>query len=520
MLALMLLLVGLVPTDRATADDSSVRAHWKFDELEPQGFADASGHGRTIPLLTEPGVYDLQLTTLDHGRALVLNRDWLYVTLPEDAIAGNRFSFEAVVFVPTQSGDERWKRSLFRLAPILGTMRGADRKLIAPHADFILSHDGALTWALSDGTTARTSAGALRRDVWQHVAAVADDAEIRVLVNGQIVARAARVGSTPIPWRGLLSMGSWAQETRTNHALAMDEVRILARALQAPEVAERWRQVSRQYPVTQRPASDKPVRFSVMTYNTFHGFRGYGPAPATAPAPAVANPPTPRERSPRDTALSLVPTFARFDLDFIALQEVASSSPPTEALAQALNMQLRQMVRGGALMSRLRFTDPQNHLPFDFDKQFKGQTRHVFSVRLEVPGYGPVDVYAVHLWPAIEELVEDVHLLQLLEQRRRLGIPQVIVGDFNRLPEAELFRRLAQRGWQSPNTQDDPTLRGTKVRSLSAIDHIWWRGLEGWQVQENAVVREAAVIPDATGWSPSDHLPVRATWVLPVADRP
>jgi hypothetical protein len=61
--------------------DETLLAHWSFDRLETDGkqyFADASSHGRAIPLLADTSAYDLQLTSLDDGRALLLTRDWLY----------------------------------------------------------------------------------------------------------------------------------------------------------------------------------------------------------------------------------------------------------------------------------------------------------------------------------------------------------------------------------------------------------------------------------------------------------
>jgi endonuclease/exonuclease/phosphatase family metal-dependent hydrolase len=181
-------------------------------------------------------------------------------------------------------------------------------------------------------------------------------------------------------------------------------------------------------------------------------------------------------------------------------------------LASLLHMPAHFVDRGGAALIRRPLGRPQSFLSLNLTSEYQGQTRHVFRCRFDVPGYGPVDAFAVHLWPAGGELVEDLHILQLLEDQRRLGVPQLLLGDFNRTHDCELFRRLRQRGWVTQSTQENRALQGTKVIGHNAIDGVWWRGMEDWEVLECQPIRHERTMPNEKGFASSDHLPVRAVW--------
>ncbi len=509
--------------------DDTVLAHWAFDRLETtatQHFADASGQGRDIPLLADVTAYDLQLTKVDDGRALLLTRDWLSHDLRLPA-GVPEYTIEMAVFVTAgparaSSADETpglrlhpWKRSLLQIAPMLGTPRRADRDALQPGLQLAVDHSGGLTVALADGTNVQTPPATVRRDAWQHVAATVNEHRASLWVNGREVGSGLRPARPVSLTSGLLSIGRLPSGQTPVQSIAIDELRLLSRAVDGQAMAQRWAQLRGRYPVVDRPAAARPVTLSVMTYNTFHGFRGYR-LPAVDPATPTSAGHT--DRSPPDLARYLQPIFAEHPLDFCGLQEVELNQPVVRELAQLLEMPEEFVARGGAALVRRPLGRPQSFLPLNFNDTYRGQTRHLYRCRFHVPGHGPVDAFAAHLWPAAEELVEDVQILQLLDDQRRLGVPQILLGDFNRGPDAELFRRLRQRGWTTHSPEGDSASGGTKVAGNSRIDGIWWRGLDNWEVLDCGPVRHERAVPDAQGFATSDHLPVRAVWRRTKAD--
>jgi len=503
--------------------DETLLAHWSFDRLETDGkqyFADASSHGRAIPLLADTSAYDLQLTSLDDGRALLLTRDWLYHDwrLPAEV---PQYTVEMVLFVAagpagrsvTEEGvglqSPPWTRSLLRIGPMLGTPRRVDRDALKPGLQIVVDHVGALTLALADGTVVRTQPRAVRRDLWQHVAATVNPQQASLWINGREVSSSPRPAKPASLPSGLLSIGQLPFGQASVPSIAIDELRVLSRVVDGQLMAHRWAQLRGRYPVVERPVAAEPVTLSVMTYNTFHGFRGYWLPKAGQAAPASA---PLADRPPPEVARYLQPIFAETPLDFLGLQEVELNQPVVRELASLLDTPAEFVARGGAALVRRPVGRPQSFLPLDFNDTYRGQTRHLYRCRFHVPGHGPVDAFAVHLWPAVEELVEDVQILQVLDDQRRLGVPQVLLGDFNRRPEGELFRRLQQRGWSTRSSQVDPARQGTKVVGHSSIDGIWWRGLDDWEVLECQPLCHERAASNDDGFAASDHLPVRAVW--------
>ncbi|MBM3276023.1 MAG: endonuclease/exonuclease/phosphatase family protein, partial [Candidatus Sericytochromatia bacterium] len=131
----------------------------------------------------------------------------------------------------------------------------------------------------------------------------------------------------------------------------------------------------------------------------------------------------------------------------------------------------------------------------------------VLFTRLDVAGFGPVDVYDTHYQahgPYTKERLHDNSVLQAMFKEQDAGHPAFLLGDFN-FPEggteyADLMNRLGPRDLYRAHR---PTEKGGTSKSGSRIDYVFCVPARDYDV----TVLDSAVMFEGTGLS--DHNGVR-----------
>ncbi|MEW4530717.1 endonuclease/exonuclease/phosphatase family protein [Maioricimonas sp. JC845] len=187
--------------------------------------------------------------------------------------------------------------------------------------------------------------------------------------------------------------------------------------------------------------------------------------------------------------------------DLVALQEVDSNVRRSESVDQPAelarltgmegvfggNIELQGGGYGNAVLSRLPIVRHENHRLPRFDN---GEQRGVLEVEVTLPGdRGRLLLLATHFDHRRNER-ERIASAEAINRMvaKRSGLPALLAGDLNALPESETLRVLG-RQWTRSNAEVQPTFPAQKPNRQ--IDYVLFRPEGRWKVVETKVLDES-----------------------------
>ncbi|MFG0333039.1 MAG: endonuclease/exonuclease/phosphatase family protein [Maioricimonas sp. JB049] len=238
------------------------------------------------------------------------------------------------------------------------------------------------------------------------------------------------------------------------------------------------RRAAREVVFATAPASE-PLRLCVLSYNIHHA-----------------------EGVDRKLDLERIAGVIRaVEPDLVALQEVDRDVRRSESVDQPAelarltgmegvfggNIELQGGGYGNAVLSRLPVIRHENHLLPRFDD---GEQRGVLEVEVTLPGdRGRLLLLATHFdhrrnereriasAGAVNELVA-----------KRPGLPALLAGDLNAVPESEPLRIIGEQ-WTRSNAEVQPTI--PVKEPTRQIDYVLYRPEGRWKVIETKVLDES-----------------------------
>ena len=212
----------------------------------------------------------------------------------------------------------------------------------------------------------------------------------------------------------------------------------------------------------------------------------------------------------RTNAVRIADVIRAIDPDVIALQEVIGASPHSpghaEELGALLGMgwvmaptrHLRSALFGNVVLSRLPITHHSQH-----DLSWKTcEPRCAQRVDISV-GDDTLHLYNVHLGTAVLERRHQAGRLSAILHDRRVGVPKIVLGDFN-----EWMRGLATETLSSRLRSIDLRAHLRRRRTYPGVfpvvhlDHIYYEG--------NVEVVKLELPRTRLSLMASDHLPLVA----------
>lgn len=202
--------------------------------------------------------------------------------------------------------------------------------------------------------------------------------------------------------------------------------------------------------------------------------------------------------------------------DIVALQEVdrtvqrSASADQPQLLAQRTGMQsvfggnipLQGGDYGNAVLTRFPIVRQKNHLLPCLDQ---GEQRGVLEVELAVTDAIRIVLWATHLDHRRDPQERQLSAARINElSNEAAGLPAVLAGDLNDLPDSEALQIL-QQNWTRTNTGSLPTIPvGEPSRQ---IDFILVRPAERWKIVETRVLEEAVASDHRAIFSVVELLP-------------
>lgn len=501
--------LGLVFTGAGLQASGDLIAHWSFDEYDTTVFHDVSGNGHDLFAYGDFRTYGIQPVNCREGRALLFSLHPLTGTLEVERTLDG-FSMEAWIFPFAFTGDIDGQRAARTVLWVNRGAREADVHFKVTSQGALLVR-GPVAWAWS-------GSGRLQPSVWQHVAVTYDRSAFTLYVNGRRVhgRKLDPSGPSLLLAKGMpVSIGgiyrSFSRRFDPSLKIAIDEIKFHGRVLREAEIRERYEAGASSYFVTSAPT--RPAEresFSLVTYNVLH-FTG---KPVNGGNPPFGN------GDLEEQVDYYEKVFRSLEGDVFVLQE-ARNRPVLEALSQRLGMEYRMSAGGiqGALLSRYAVRDFVDFPQFAMDGR-TAHTRHFFRALVEIPFAGDVMIYGVHMWPYAGDngRIEYEGITQALNDDRRLGVPQFLVGDFNRRYDSHMIRQYGLMGWR--NFAFEAGIEVATAGTWSAvnprinIDWILARGADDWRLAGCEVIRNRYTAKNDAGFVASDHLPMRVVFTF------
>jgi endonuclease/exonuclease/phosphatase family metal-dependent hydrolase len=239
--------------------------------------------------------------------------------------------------------------------------------------------------------------------------------------------------------------------------------------------------------------TNKSKKITVLSYNIHHG-----------------NPPS-RAKEGYIDLKAIAKVIKKSKAGLVALQEVDVNTERSgkginqaQALAEMIGMRYYFAktidFQGGdygiALLSAYPIIESSFYrLPME--EESKGEPRGVAVITVKLPGGEKLKVASTHLDLKVEnKALQSVALKRIFENE---GLPLILAGDFNALPDSEVIRELDQEFRRTCTENCGFTI--PVVEPNRTIDYIMYRKPEQFQLISHQVIDE----PYA-----SDHLPVRA----------